>query len=138
MAPGPTQSSRLIMNPSDSIIAHTSCERLRQEPAQLLHLHNGYVIVLTPRAIACYRNHAAVGDPLGNGLLSFVELDDTATIGFEQASCVATHTAGYVGLLDGKALLITPNKIRLYPNSHDGLRGLNCLGELELPSIDVI
>jgi len=125
------------MNPSDSIIAHTSCESLWQRPAQLLHLHNGYVIVLTPHAIACYRNYQSIQDPLGNGLLSFVELDGASSLHFVQDACVATHTAGYVGLMDGKALLITPNKIRLYANNQDGLRGHNCLGELELPSLDV-
>ena len=126
------------MYPPDSIIAHTSCERLRGEPAQLLHLHNGYVIVLTPRAIGCYSSRAALDDPLGNGLLSFAELDENSLLVFEQEGCITTHSAGYVGLRDGKALLITPFKIRLYPNNHDGLRGLNCLAELELPSIDVM
>lgn len=122
----------------DSIIAHISCERLRQDPAQLLHLHNGMVIVLTPTALACYRNHSAINDPLGNGLLSFCALEDGVRIGFEGERCVTTHAAGYVGLVDGKALLIAPFKIRLYPNNHDGLRGLNCLAELDLPSIDVL
>lgn len=122
----------------DSIIAHTSCERLRQEPAQLLHLHNGMVIALTPKAMACFRNVEALHDPLGNGLLSFTTLPDDHEIRFDMAQCVATHSAGFVGLLDGKALLIAPFKIRLYPNNHDGLRGLNCIAELELPSIDVL
>lgn len=122
----------------DSIIAHTSCERFQQEPAQLLHLHNGMVIALTPRALACYRNHGAVQDPLGNGLLSFCELPDNVEIAFNDGCCVTTHSAGYVGLQDGKALLIAPFRIRLYPNNHDGLRGLNCLAELDLPSIDVL
>jgi hypothetical protein len=96
------------------------------------------VIALTPHALACYRNASALHDPLGNGLLSFAELPAATTIRFEQEQCVATHSAGYVGLLDGKALLIAPFKVRLYPNNHDGLRGLNCLAELELPSIDVL
>ncbi len=126
------------MNPTDSIIAHTSCETLRQLPAQLLHLHNGMVIAILPHALACYRNREAVGDALGNGLLSYTALEDGTEIRFEQGACVITHAAGYVGLLDGKALLIAPFKVRLYPNNHDGLRGLNCLAELELPSIDVI
>lgn len=122
----------------DSIIAHTSCERLGQEPAQLLHLHNGMIIALTPRALACFRHADALADPLGNGLLSYTALPDEVQIHFEQEVCIARHSAGYVGLLDGKALLIAPFKVRLYPNSHDGLRGLNCLAELELPSIDVL
>jgi hypothetical protein len=126
------------MNPSDSIIARTSCERVRQQPAQLIHLHNGMVIVLTAHALACYRNRAAVDDVLGNGLLSLAELADGCEIRFDNDACITTHSAGYVGLVDGKALLIAPFKVRLYPNNHDGLRGLNCLAELELPSIDVI
>ena len=121
----------------DSIIAHTSCERLRGEPAQLLHLHNGMVIALSPRALACFRNVEAINDPLANGLLSFTALPDSTAIRFDRNLCVSTHTAGYVGLVDGKALLIAPFKVRLYPNNQDGLRGLNCLAELELPSIDV-
>ena len=122
----------------DSIIAHTSCERLRGEPAQLLHLHNGMVIALSPRALACFRDAQSLHDPLGNGLLSFTALPDDAAIRFDQEFCVSTHTAGYVGLVDGKALLIAPFKVRLFPNNQDGLRGLNCLAELELPSIDVL
>ncbi len=122
----------------DSIIAHTSCERLRDEPAQLLHLHNGMVIALTPRALACFRDRAALHDPLGNGLLSFTALPDDLNIRFDEGFCVATHSAGFVGLVDGKAMLIAPFKIRLYTDNHDALRGLNCLAELELPSIDVL
>jgi hypothetical protein len=110
---------------------------LQQEPAQLIHLHNGVVIVLTARALACYRNRAALDDALGNGLLSFADIQPGSEIRFENACCITTHSAGYVGLIDGKALLIAPLKIRLYPNTHDGLRGLNCLAELELPDIDM-
>lgn len=121
----------------DSIIAEIHCETLNQEPAQLLELHNGLIIALTRNALGCYRNHDSVRDPLGNGLVSYANIESDNHIQFEEELCVATYTSGFVGLKDGKALLIKPFKACLYPNNHDGLRGLNCLAELELPVIEV-
>ncbi len=125
------------MTKPDSIIAHVFSESLNQEPAQLLQLHNGLIIAITRNALACYKSHESIGDALGNGLLSYTNIDENNPIRFEDGICVSNYTSGYVGIVDGKALLITPYKVCLYPNNHDGLRGLNCLAELELPPIDV-
>ena len=40
-------------------------------------------------------------------------------------------------MLDGKALIIAPQVVRLFNNNHDALRGINCLAELTLPDIDL-
>lgn len=123
---------------SNSVVAEILCETLNDGPCELVKLHNGLIIALTPNAMGCYRNHNALHDPLGNGLLSFCALDPQQQIQFEEQHCITTYSGGYVGLRDGKALLIAPHKARLYPNNQDGLRGLNCLAELELPDIDVL
>ncbi|RLU00293.1 MAG: hypothetical protein D9N14_07325 [Ketobacter sp.] len=123
---------------SNSVVAEILTDTLNQEPCELIKLHNGLIIALSPRALGCYRNRQALHDPLGNGLISFSPLAEEHQIEFQQQRCITTYSGGYVGLLDGKALLIAPYKIRLYPNNQDGLRGHNCLAELELPEIDVL
>ena len=122
---------------SNSIVAEILTETLNNEPCELVKLHNGLIIALSRKALGCYRNLNALHDPLGNGLLAFSPLEAGHHIQFEEQRCITTYSGGYVGLLDGKALLITPYKVRLYPNNQDGLRGQNCLAELELPEIDV-
>lgn len=123
---------------SNSVVAEILTETLNDEPCELIKLHNGLIIALSPRAMGCYRNLQALHDPLGNGLISFSALDPDYHIQFREQRCVTTYSGGYVGLQDGKALLIAPYKVRLYPNNEDGLRGQNCLAELELPEIDVL
>ena len=125
------------MSNTDAIIAHIDYGRINDEPAQLIELHNGMIIALTANALACYRQRRCIHDPLGNGLLSLAEIAPDSAIGFFNGQCIQAHRSGFVGLRDGKALLISPFKVRLYPNNYDGLRGLNCLAELDLPEIDV-
>ena len=126
-----------IMQKPDSIIAQLHSKTLNGQPAQLVQLHNGLIIALSATSLGCYKNFESVFDELGNGLVSFVQLDEQHNIAFKQDLCVSTHAGGYIGLVDGKALLITPFKATLYLNNHDGLRGLNPLAELDLPQIDV-
>ena len=123
---------------SNSVVAEILTETLNHEPCELIKLHNGLIIALSPRALGCYRNLQSLHDPLGNGLISFSALEPEQHIAFQEQRCITTYSGGYVGLVDGKALLIAPYKVRLYPNNQDGLRGQNCLAELELPEIDVL
>jgi len=123
---------------SNSIIAEIHSDTINNQPCELIHLHNDLVIALSDAALGCYRNRESIHDPLGNGLVSFSSLGPDDHIQFHDGRCITTYSGGYVGLVDGKALLITPFKVRLYPSNHDGLRGLNCIAELELPAIDVI
>lgn len=123
---------------SNSIVAEILSDTIKGEPCELVRLHNGLIIALSRSALGCYRNHQALHDALGNGLLSFCSLEREHYIRFQQNRCVTTYSGGYVGLADGKALLIAPFKARLYPNNEDGLRGHNCIGEIELPEIDVL
>lgn len=125
------------MQKPDSIIAQLHSKTLNGQPLQLAQLHNGLIIALSPDSLGCYKNLDSVSDELGNGLLSFARLESQHTIAFKQDLCVSTYAGGFMGLVDGKALLITPFKASLYMNNHDGLRGLNPLAELELPQIDV-
>lgn len=122
----------------DSIIAATQLYRINDQPTELLLLHSGLVIALSETALACYRDIDSVGDPLGNGLISWADMVPGAKIQFENDHCIDRYKAGFVGLIDGQALLIAPYKVRLYPNNQDALRGLNCLAELALPDIDVL
>lgn len=121
----------------DGIIAEIQCQTINGEPTELIKLHNGLMIALSSNTLACYKNQQSITDPLGNGLLSYVTVPADHLIQFENGHCIAQYRSGYVGLIDNKALLIAPFHIRLFPNNQDGLRGLNCLAELELPEIDV-
>lgn len=125
------------MTTKDTIIAQTHYDCINGLPAQFIELHNKMVIVITSDTLACYRNLASIQNPLGNGLVSLAEIEPSSSIQFTNGQCISAYRSGYVGLQDGKTILITPFKVRLYPSNHDGLRNLNCLAELNLPEIDV-
>lgn len=125
------------MNHQQSIIAGVEHLHIGQNPVALIDFNTGVVVALQEGSLACYRNRSSLTDPLGNGLLSVTEIAKPNGIAFEQGLCVIDYRAGYVGLVDGKALLIVPGAIRLYPSKLDALQGSNCLAELELPELSV-
>lgn len=94
-------------------------------PAERLQLRGGPVLVLTEQAIALYRDAQSPDDPLGNGLLALTELTGKDCLTMAGAGFVKEHRAGYIGLHDGKALLITPVAVQLFANREDALRNQN-------------
>lgn len=100
------------------------------EPAERVHLNGGPVLVLSARALALYKDAQSPDDPLGNGLLALVELDEAHRLAPVGERFVTEHRAGYIGLADGQALLVTPAAIVLYANRDDALRNLNARARL--------
>ena len=100
------------------------------ELAERVHLKGGPVLVLSQRALALYKDAASPDDPLGNGLLALVELDEAHQLAPAGERFVTEHRAGYIGLADGQALLVTPAAIVLYANRDDALRNQNARAKL--------
>ncbi|MFG1497917.1 hypothetical protein ABMA57_14900 [Saccharospirillum sp. HFRX-1] len=99
-------------------------------PAERVHLKGGPVLVLSQGALALYKDAASPDDPLGNGLLALVELDEAHQLAPAGERFVTEHRAGYIGLADGQALLVTPAAIVLYANRDDALRNQNARARL--------
>ncbi|GGX73550.1 hypothetical protein [Saccharospirillum salsuginis] len=99
-------------------------------PAERLQLRGGPVLVLTEEAMALYRDADSPDDPLGNGLITLAELTGDHALVREDGHFVREHRAGYIGLMDDKAMLITPAAIQLFANRDDALRNQNELARL--------
>ena len=85
------------------------------QPAERIALKGGPVLVLSATALALYKDADAPDDPLGNGLLALAELDEAHRLRADDSGrFVAEHKAGYIGLADGQALLITPVAVQLF------------------------
>jgi hypothetical protein len=118
----------MVIEGNSDIIKH--CEFKAELKCQWLVFRNDMVLVVSEDFMALYKNEASIGDPLGNGLKSMVELPKT--IGGQGEGFVKSYAAGFVGLVDGKAILITPNDIQLFSNSQDALHNQNEIARLKL------
>ena len=89
-------------------------------------------MVLTEDCMALYKDEASITDPLGNGLKAIAELKDNAQLVKTDKGIVTSFSAGFVGLNDEKAILITPNDIQLFKDKTDALYNRGELARLEL------
>ena len=119
----------LIEGSSDIVIR---CEFNAQEQAQWLTFRNGFVLVLQPTAMALYKDAQSINDPLGNGLKAIVDISDKQALAVNENGFVKEFSAGFVGLVDDKAILITPNDIQLFENKTDALHNRNEIVRLAL------
>ncbi len=119
-------------NSSDIIRASKAITLTNNEPAECLEFHNGLVLLLTQNTLAMFKSIASVNDPLGNGLIASTELTPEHLLTMENEAFIKSFRAGFVGLTDGKALLVTPNHIQLFPSANDALRNQNELAILAL------
>lgn len=110
------------VNPG-SIVAHREVADLeRRGVVDLLHFHNGMVLMVSQEAVGLYRDRAAVSDPLGNGALGYqpipADLQDPPGASDGHVHEVAS---GFVGLRSGAVLFIRPDGVALYPDNHSAL-----------------
>lgn len=122
----------LLEGSSDIIL---KCEYITEgahEGAQWLTFRNGFVMVLTEDCMALYKDEASITDPLGNGLKAIAELKGHAQLVKTNKGIVTSFSAGFVGLNDEKAILITPNDIQLFKDKTDALYNRAELARLEL------
>lgn len=122
----------MLIEGSSDIVQHVHTRELNGHYVELIELHSGQVIALGAHSIALYKSLTAVGDPLGNGLVHSVDIPTTHHLNEDKAPWVQSHTAGFVGLENGMALLILPNDIKLYEGKASALRNHKALCELTL------
>lgn len=120
----------VIEGNSDIILSCEFKPHTEQGDSQWLVFRNGMVLVLGEGFMALYKDANSTTDPLGNGLTGMVDLD--VTLAKAESGFVERYAAGFVGLVDEKAILITPNDIQLFHNSQDALRNQNEIARLAL------
>ncbi len=103
-----------------------------QANSQWLSFSNGLVLVLHNDFLALYKNAQSIGDELGNGLIALVDLPTVNHLALGEQGFVSEYKAGFVGLMDEKVILITPNDIQLFTHKMDALRNKNELARLQL------
>lgn len=101
-------------------------------PCQWLTFRNGFVLVVHRDYMALYKDEKAIGDPLGNGLKAIVDVPSEYALSQSEDGFVTEFSAGFVGLVGDKAILITPNDIQLFPNKLDALHNRNEVVRLAL------
>lgn len=99
---------------------------------QWLTFRNGFVLVIHQTFMALYKNADSMNDPLGNGLKVMVDIPQNQTLKPTEHGFVKEFSAGFVGLVDDKAILITPNDIQLFPNKLEALHNRNEIVRLQL------
>jgi len=117
---------------SNIVQSHHQLTLPNNELAEALVFHNDLTLVLSEHTMAMFKTLAHVNDPLGNGLIASTNLTDKTCLAIKEGKLVQNYQSGFVGLVDGKAILITPNVIQLFASSHEALRNQNELARLSL------
>lgn len=99
-----------------------------------LHFRDGKVLVISHNAVAFYQSATAIDDELGNGLIALAKLADADCFESNSQGWVKTFKAGFVGLNDERALLITPLAIQLFNHKQDALYNRNEVARLDIPA----
>ena len=111
----------------DMIVARSEvCKLARRGEVDLLHFHQGQVLLVSTEAVGLYQNLAAVDDPLGNGVLGYQPIPERLRPARdERGSVVAEQRAGCVRLHSGAVLFIRPDGVALYDDGMAALRNSN-------------
>lgn len=119
---------------SSSIIESITCTQAGDDGhyMEILQFFNGKALVLDQKAIAMYKNPAAIADPLGNGLIDCADMDNKPWLSLDDAPWVISHRAGFIGLKRDFCLLILPVDVRLYRNKEDALLNKNVVASINL------
>ncbi len=122
----------MIFGPSDLVTNSVTFTLSNGEPAEQLSLRGGSVLVISATALALYKDEAAVGDPLGNGLIALTDLSQASPLTHRDGHFMTEHRAGYIGLHGERMLLITPVAIQLFDDRLDALQNRNERARLPL------
>lgn len=109
---------------TDMIVAHTELRELPDKgKVDLLHFHQGQVLLISAEAVGVYRNQEALLDALGNGVLGYQSIPEALRPAADPTgSVVAEHRAGCVRLNSGAVLFIRPDGVALYDDGGAALR----------------
>jgi hypothetical protein len=122
----------LIENTSD-LIQSVQVSRLASgKRVDLAQLINGQVLAISDDSMALYRRFEDIHDELGNGLCRSVAIPAEFHLSLQGDVYLQEHKAGYVGLSDGRVLLITLNDVQMFPSKQDALRNQNEIVRLAL------
>lgn len=117
---------------ASDIISHTSLARLKDgSNVELLHFRDKKILAVSRSSLAFYQSQAGLHDDFNQGLLASCDIPPEAQIQ-AQDKFVHEYKAGYVGLSDNKALLITPVAIQLFHNKTDALYNRDQICRLDL------
>lgn len=119
---------------SSDIIQQLSIEEKGGINMQLLHFRDGKVLVLSQTALAFYQHKDAVFDELGGGFIAMQQLPESQQLAASTQGWVSHYKAGFVGLKDDKAILITPLAIQLFACKEDALYNRNEIIKLDIPA----
>ncbi|UTW48977.1 hypothetical protein [Bacterioplanoides sp. SCSIO 12839] len=122
----------LIENSSDLIQSVQPGSLSSGKRVDLAVLVNGQVLVISDDALALFVRPEDVGNELGNGLIRSVALPEAFCLPLENDRYLQEHRAGYVGLSDGRVLLITLNDVQMFPSKQDALRNQNEVTRMKL------
>ena len=103
---------------------------------QLLHFRDGKILVLSEDTVAFYKDESSMSDALGTGLIAMAALDKQHHLQAmdDSGGWVKEYKAGFVGLHDDKAILITPLAIQLFAHRKDALYNRNEIARLDIPA----
>ncbi|MCY4045826.1 MAG: hypothetical protein OXE99_12180 [Cellvibrionales bacterium] len=122
----------MILNRSELVEAILPPRKKANQWIECLQLKGGLVLALSQKNLALYQSLESIDDPLGHGFLGLEDLP-TAHIFDGEPPWVDRYQAGFIGFKDGKALLITPKGLRLYPDKLSALQNQALICELALP-----
>lgn len=115
----------LIETSSDLIRSVVSARTAAGVPVSAATLINDCVLTVSADGLSLFRSLKDISDPLGNGLLHAVSIPESFVMPTDLVDYILDHRAGYVGLVEGKVLLIGLNDVRMFSNSSDALRNRN-------------
>jgi hypothetical protein len=122
----------LIENNSDIVKSSKLLALEHGEQVEALELINGQILVLAENGLSLFKDFVAIDDPLANGLLHSVELDESLYLQSSEGRFMQMNRSGLVGLFDEKVILITPNDIQLFPNRASALRNQDEISSFHL------
>jgi len=122
----------ILSGSSDIIVKCEYFEEGKHQGCQWLTFANGLVLVINTGFLALYKNESSIGDELGNGLNVLVDLLNESQLKITDQGLVSEFKAGFVGLMDDKVILITPNDIQLFRNKKDALNNKDEITRLKL------
>ncbi|MBM7333859.1 MAG: hypothetical protein ABGX87_14470 [Alcanivorax sp.] len=122
----------------DTIISRQEVLSLPARGAvNLLHFHQGMVLVVGADAVGLYRDRRAVEDPLANGLVGYEPIPDALRPVFvDPDGFVSEQTSGFIGLSSGAALFVRPDGVALYPSGLDALHNRDCCWLIPFPPLN--
>ncbi len=122
----------ILSGSSDIVVKCEYFETGKHQGCQWLTFANGLVLVINRDFLALYKNESSIADELGNGLNVLVDLPSENQLKLTEQGLVREFRAGFVGLMDDKVILITPNDIQLFRGKQDALKNKDEITRLKL------